>query len=81
MKENMVQKFFLSRRRKYIDKKKDITNMRTVINTSTFSLGEEEFKTIEDLKRQIVLMEEENIKLFNVKKKHNSKKIPKSLPK
>ena len=45
--------------------RKDINNMRAVINTSAPSLGEEGTKTIEDLKRQMVLMEEENIKLFN----------------
>ena len=43
---------------------KDINNMRTVINTSAPSLEEEGTKIIEDLKRQMVLMEEENIKLF-----------------
>ena len=42
---------------------KDINNMRAVINTSAPSLGEEGTKTIEDLKRQMVLMEEENINL------------------
>ena len=46
---------------------KDINNMRVVINTSAPSLGEEGTKTIEDLKRKIVLMEEENMKLFNEK--------------
>mgnify|MGYP001089542519 FL=1 len=39
--------------------------MRAVINTLAPSLGEEGTKTIGDLKRQMVLMEEENIKLFN----------------
>ena len=42
--------------------------MRAVINTSAPSLGEEETKTIGDLKRQMVLMEEENITLFNEEK-------------
>ena len=52
--------------------------MRAVINTSAPSLGEEGTKTIGDLKRQMVLMEEENIKLFNEEdKKHISRKIPK----
>ena len=46
---------------------KYINDMRAVINTSAPSLGEEGTKTIEDLKRQMVLMEEENIKLFNKK--------------
>ena len=39
--------------------------MRAVINNSAPSLGEEGTKTIGDLKRPMVLMEEENIKLFN----------------
>ena len=46
---------------------KYINDMRAVINTLTPSLGEEGTKTIGDLKRQMVLMEEENIKLFNEK--------------
>ena len=50
--------------------------MRAVTNTLAPSLGEEGTKTIEDLKRQMVLMEKENIKLFN-KEKHISKKMPK----
>ena len=50
--------------------------MRAVNNTSATSLGEEGTKTIGYLKRQMVLMEEENIKLFNEEEK-NSKKIPK----
>ena len=56
--------------------RKDINNMRAVINTSAPSLGEEGTKTIEDLKRQIVLMEEENIKLFNEKNIFMSHKKP-----
>ena len=44
---------------------KDINDMRAVINSSAPSLGEEGTKIIEDLKRQMVCMEEENIKLFN----------------
>ena len=44
---------------------KHIKNMRAVINPLAPSLGEEGTKTIEDLKRQMVLMEEENRKLFN----------------
>ena len=39
--------------------------MRAVINTSAPSLREEGTKTIEDLKRQKVLMEKDNIKLLN----------------
>ena len=39
--------------------------MRAVINTSAPSLGEEGTQTIGDLKRQMILIEEENIKLFN----------------
>ena len=44
--------------------------MRAVINTLAPSLGEEGTKTIGDLKRQMVLMEEENIKLFNEEQKY-----------
>ena len=46
---------------------KDINDMRAVINTSALILGEE------DLKRQMVLMEEENIKLLNDKKTYFKK--------
>ena len=42
--------------------------MRAVINTLPPSLGEEGTTTIEDLKRQMVLLKEENIKLFNDQK-------------
>ena len=42
--------------------------MRVVINTLAPSLGEEGTKNIGYLKRQMVFMEEENIKLFNEKK-------------
>ena len=48
---------------------KYINNMRAVINTSAPSLGEEGTKTIEDLQRQMIFMEEENIKLFNEEEK------------
>ena len=41
--------------------------MRAFINTSAPSLGKEETKTIGDIKRQMVLTEEKNIKLFNEK--------------
>ena len=44
---------------------KDINNMRAVINTLAPSLGVEGANTIGYLKRQMVLMEEENMKLFN----------------
>ena len=44
---------------------KYIIGMRAVINTSAPSLGEEGTQTIGDLKRQMILIEEENIKLFN----------------
>ena len=60
---------------------KDITDMRAVINTLAPSLWEEGSKTIEDLKRQMVLMEEEDIKLFNKEKPIFQRIIPKSLPK
>ena len=43
--------------------------MRAVNNTSATSLGEEGTKTIGYPKRQMVLMEEENIKLFNEEEK------------
>lgn len=46
---------------------KDINDMRAVINTLAPSLGEDGTTAIEDLKCQMVLMEEENIKLFNEK--------------
>ena len=48
---------------------KDIYNMRAVIKTLTSSLGEKWSKTIEDLQRQMVHMEKENIKLINENKK------------
>ena len=38
--------------------------MRAVINTFDISIGKEGTKTFEDLKRQMVPMEEENRKLF-----------------
>ena len=50
---------------KYIGLTKDRNNMRAVINTLAPSLGEEGTKNIEDLKRQMVLMEKKNIKPFN----------------
>ena len=59
---------------------KDINDMRAVIKTLAPSLGEEGTKTIEDLKRQMVLMEEENIKIFN-EKNIFQRRFPKSLPK
>ena len=46
---------------------KDINDMRAGINTSAPSLGEEGTKTIEDVKTQMVLMEEDNIKSCNEK--------------
>ena len=49
---------------------KYINGMRAVINTSAPSLGEEGTKTIRDLKRQMILIEEENIKLFNEEEKN-----------
>ena len=42
---------------------KYINDMKAVSNTSAPSLGEEGTKTFGYLKRQMVLMEEENIKL------------------
>ena len=54
---------------------KDINNMRAVINNSAPSLKDDRTKTIEDIKRQMVLMEEENVKLFN-----EEEKIVKKMP-
>ena len=42
-------------------------DMRAVFNTLAFSLEEEETKIIEDLKRQMDLLEEDNIMLINDK--------------
>ena len=50
---------------KYTGLTKDRNNMTAVINTLASSLGEEGTKNLKDLKRQMVLMEEENLKLFN----------------
>ena len=52
--------------------KKDINDMKAVINTSAPSLEEEGTKTIDDLK-------EENIKLCN-EKNIFQRRFPKSLP-
>ena len=49
--------------------------MLAVINISTSSLREERSKTIDDLNIQMVLIEEENIKLFNKKERKNISKI------
>ena len=54
---------------------KDIISMREVITTLAPSLGEEGNKTIQDLKRQMFLMKEENTKLFNEEEKLILKKI------
>ena len=70
----MVEKLQKSYKNKRLTK--DINDMRTVITTSAPSVGEERTKTIGYLKRQMVLTEEENIKLFN-EEKNISKKIPK----
>ena len=56
-KENMVEKLHKTEGENK-GLKKDINDMRAVINTSLPSLGEEGTKTIADLKRQMVLMEE-----------------------
>ena len=71
----MVEKLQKGRRRKK-GLTKDINNMRAVMITLAPSLGEEGTKIIEYVETQMVLMGEENIKLFN-EKKHISKKIPK----
>ena len=65
-KENMVEKL---QKAEGENKRwtKDINDMRAVFNPSAPILGLEGTKTIEDLKRQMVLMEEDNIKLFNEK--------------
>ena len=44
---------------------KRYNGMRAVINTSGPSFGKEGAQTIKSLNRQMVLMDEENIKLFN----------------
>jgi hypothetical protein len=49
--------------------------MREVNTTSAPSLGEEGNKTIQDLQRQMVLMKEENTKLFDEEEKLILKKI------
>ena len=54
---------------------KYIINIKAVISTSDPSLGEEGNKTIQDLRRQMVLMKEENTKLFNEEEKVILKKI------
>ena len=66
-KENTVEKLQKSEG-KYKGLTKDRNNMRAVINTLAPSLGEEGTKTIKDLKRQMVPMEEENIS-YSMKKK------------
>ena len=55
--------------------------MRAFIKTFAPSLGEEGTKTIKDLKRQLVLMEQENIKLFNEEENIFKKKNHKCLRK
>ena len=73
----MVEKLQKSERQ-YKGLTKDRNNMRAVINTQAPSLGVERTKTIKDLKRQMILMEEENIKLFDEEEKyHISRKVPK----
>ena len=49
---------------------KYINIMRAVNNISALSLREKGSKTIKDIKRQTVLIEEENIEMFNEEKKH-----------
>ena len=49
---------------------KDRNNMRAVINTFFPSLGAEGTKTIKDLKRKMVPIKEENIKIFNEEEKN-----------
>ena len=54
----------------YRQKKNSFTvwqSVRAVTNTLAPSFGKDGTKTIEDLKRQMVRMEEENIKLFSEK--------------
>ena len=74
----LKERWLKSYKKSYKNKRltKDINDMRAVINTLAPSVGEEGTKTIGYLKRHMVLMEEENIKLFN-EKKNTSKKIPK----
>ena len=68
-KENMVEKLKQAEGENK-GQTKYINDMRAVIKTSAPSLGEEGTKSIGDLKRQMVLMEEENIRLFNEKTKY-----------
>ena len=66
----------------YKDQTKERNNIITIINNSAPSLGEEGTRTIKDLKRQMVLMEEENEKLFNKEKKNIFHgRFPKNYPK
>ena len=71
-KENMVEKLQQAEG-EYKGLTKDINDMRAVMNTSGPILREERTNNIEDLKRQMVLMEEENIKLLNDKKTYFKK--------
>ena len=52
--------------------------MRAVITTLAPSLGEEGTKTIKDLKRKMVLMEKENIRMKKKKKKNFTEDSPKA---
>ena len=69
LKENIFKEYMVEQLQKAEGENKgltkDVNNMRAVINTSAPSLEEEGTKTIENLKRKMVLIEEENIKLFN----------------
>ena len=67
VKENLVQKL---QKAEGEDKglTKDINNMRAAPKTLTYRLGEEGSTTIEDLKRQMVLMTKEN-RRYSVKER------------
>ena len=67
-KENMVEKLQKTEGENR-GSTKDITNMRAVITTLAPIHGEEGTKTIEDLKIEMIIMEEDNIKLFNEEEK------------
>ena len=54
----------------YKNQTKERINIMAIIYNLAPSLGEEGTRTVEDLKRQIVLMEDENKKLFNKEKKN-----------
>ena len=65
----------------YKNQTKDRNIITAIINTSAPSLGEEGTRNIEDLKRQMVLMEEENKNAIQKRKRKNifQRRLPTSL--